>query len=154
MADYYWKSGWHPKIDAQVVGEELARLEIGGAVTAPRFVDAARDEKSPLHPAFCWDDGIAGELYRLTQARSILHSVTVKREGDTQPRQVYYNIITEDDRAYYTADAIVDQEELYAALLAEAMRSAQAWQARYRELKGLTAISLAIDQVRLELAAV
>jgi len=49
-----------------------------GRLTRQGVLDDARDEDSPLHPCFEWDDGIAAEKYRLDQAGQIIRSVELK----------------------------------------------------------------------------
>lgn len=47
--------------------------EIHGGIISPRdVVDAAKNEASPLHPYFEWDDSVAAEKFRLGQARTLM----------------------------------------------------------------------------------
>lgn len=48
-----------------------------GRLTASAVVDAARDEESPLHARFEWNDGVAAERWRLEQARELIRGVRV-----------------------------------------------------------------------------
>ena len=67
-----------------------------GLVTAPEVVHIAKDEESPLHPYFEWDDKAAGHEYRLIQARQLLRRVRV--EYDDKPvRLVHVNVSYSDD---------------------------------------------------------
>lgn len=63
--------------DARIVGPELVRLGEGGEATPRKIVDAARDESSPLHPYFAWDDRTAADKYRHMQARQLVKAVMV-----------------------------------------------------------------------------
>lgn len=54
-----------------------------GDLTPRLVVDAARPEDSPLHSRFEWDDSIAGEKYRLSQAGELLR--VVFKPDPTQP---------------------------------------------------------------------
>lgn len=55
-----------------------------GGITASELVEAARDEDSPAHDAFEWDDAVAGHEHRLSQARKYLRVVSVRyRSGET-----------------------------------------------------------------------
>ena len=49
-----------------------------GRITPAELVAAARDESSPLHDYFEWDDGTAAEKYREMQARVMLRACSVK----------------------------------------------------------------------------
>ncbi len=56
--------------------KEIAKRD-GGKLRPQAVVDAAKDEDSPLHNAFCWDDAEAARLYRLDQARRLIRSFKV-----------------------------------------------------------------------------
>jgi hypothetical protein len=55
--------------DAKIIGPALENLNAEGKGTAADIVDAARPDDAPLHRYFEWDDGVAAERYRETQAR-------------------------------------------------------------------------------------
>lgn len=48
-----------------------------GQLTPALVVDEARDPASPLHSRFEWDDSIAGEQWRKSQAQELIRSVRV-----------------------------------------------------------------------------
>jgi hypothetical protein len=50
----------------------------GNKLTAAEVVEAARDAKSPLHPAFEWDDTEAAARFRLIQAGKLISSFRVE----------------------------------------------------------------------------
>jgi len=54
-----------------------------GKITPQQVLDAARDEDSPLHPFFEWDDDEAAEKWRLMQARTLIKSVKVEIQTTT-----------------------------------------------------------------------
>lgn len=49
-----------------------------GKVAPAQIVEAARDENSPLHGVFEWDDTIAAEEHRLLQARQLIRTIVVR----------------------------------------------------------------------------
>lgn len=49
--------------------------ENNGPVSPQMVLDRARDESSPLHDCFEWDNDVAAEKYRLVQARVLLRLV-------------------------------------------------------------------------------
>lgn len=61
---------------------ELKRVaaEHGGYLRPKDVVKAAREETSPLHSQFTWDNNLAAEKYRLHQARQLI-SVVVEYTG-------------------------------------------------------------------------
>jgi len=58
---------------------ELTRLaaENNGLLTPDHVVDAARNNASPLHRWFQWDNDAAAHMYRVEQARHLIRSVRV-----------------------------------------------------------------------------
>ena len=49
-----------------------------GELTPQIVVDEARPEGAPLHSRFEWDDAVAGEKYRLTQASALIRVVRIE----------------------------------------------------------------------------
>lgn len=61
-----------PKGSQKLIDElEMIRDKYGD-LNSFIVVDAARDPNHPLHSRFEWDDSVAGEKYRLTQAQELL----------------------------------------------------------------------------------
>ena len=64
MREYSWK-GTGYSADAQLVGEELEKLEFAGEVTPDEVLKFAKNNiDSELYKCFEWDDKICGEKYR------------------------------------------------------------------------------------------
>lgn len=77
--------------DAQATYQELENLrqQNGGQLKTAEVVDAARDNRSALHPHFEWDNHKAAEMYRQNTARRLVRAVIVKPEendSDNNPR--------------------------------------------------------------------
>jgi len=75
--------------DEQVRELQKIALKGQGILTPQAFVDAARPEKAVLHGLFEWDDKLAGEQYRLGQARAIISWVEVRTKTTTIQQEVY-----------------------------------------------------------------
>jgi len=89
-----------------------------GHLTPDLVVQAATDEKSPLHPVFEWDDGKAAHQHRLWQARKLIRSVRIERpDGDMMPK--YMSIKIEGDRQYEEASVVVLDRDKWAVVLDE-----------------------------------
>jgi len=115
----------------QAMAAELNRLakQNGGKITPRMIVDAARDENSPLHDYFEWNDDVAAERYREMQARTLLRSVTLKVSTETKRFDVNQYIRDPEakpqDQGYVSVTAIRSQQDLARdALLAEFDRAA------------------------------
>ena len=66
------------KVTAEEAAAELERIRRKHGILRPELVvDESRDEMSVLHRVFQWDDAIAAEQYRKTQARNLIDSITV-----------------------------------------------------------------------------
>lgn len=66
------------RMDKSIALQELEKLmqAHSGTLSPEIVVDAARPDNAPLHNQFEWDDGIAGEKYRIEQARGIIKVFT------------------------------------------------------------------------------
>jgi len=77
---HYYRAGYRPALDPQVVGDELQRIEEKYNGEDPHhIVKEAESEKSPIHNAFEWDNTVAGHSWRLQQARLLIRAVVHDR---------------------------------------------------------------------------
>ena len=91
---YEWiADGYHPSLDANIVGGVMEELEAKeGAVTADNFLEASRPEDSPTHSIFEWDDTVAAENWRHQQSRATINSLRVTyidRQGEEKKVSAY-----------------------------------------------------------------
>lgn len=91
-------------------------------LTPEIVVDVARDEASPLHARFEWDDQIAGEKYRLDQARRLIRSVkVVYREADEKEAartiRAFHAIRDEQGTSYRPVEEVTESPLLTKLLL-------------------------------------
>lgn len=70
----------------KLIADRLARVakHNGGVLTPDAVVEDARDESSPLHDQFEWDDSEAAKQWRLEQARALIRSVRVEIQTETK----------------------------------------------------------------------
>jgi len=138
--DYKWRRKLAP-IDAQVVGEELEsiRQKGGGRLIPKAVVDDARPATSPLHPAFEWDDSVAGEEYRIHQARQIIRAVHVvvedNGESTNETRPVFVHIDKGADKYYQAAAVAVTNVDEFQAALKELVKKVAGAQKALRDLR-------------------
>ncbi len=152
---YKRRSGFHVKCDAQTVGEICAKLEADGNLTAKALVDEGRPEDSPLHGDFEWDDTVAAEKYRETQAGYIIRSVEVVNEGVKEPVKAFFSIVAkaEDEpsqRQYISTIKAVECEDTRVTVLAQALDELNSFRRKYNQLKELAKVFEAIDQLRFD----
>lgn len=124
----------------------------GGLLRPQAVVDEARDEKSPLHNAFEWDDGVAAEKYRLDQAQRLIRSFRVVCEENGKKVEVPMFIGLSTDRLgdkgnnpYRLSEDVARSQDLLAVAERDAMEQLRAVRERYSHLKRLGDIWTAID---------
>jgi hypothetical protein len=133
----------------QRIGEalEAIRSASGGELHPGPVVDSARDERSPLHRYFEWDDAKAAAQHRLDQARMLIRSVRVV-DDDNRSSPAFLSIRTDHGVAYHSVQDVLASSDLRARLLLQAERDLTAWTARYRELQEIVAL---VEPARQEL---
>jgi len=118
-------------------------------------VEDAKDESTPYHDYFEWNNKSAGEQYRLRQARGILNGIVkVKVFGEEEPPVVvraFHCVVTsepeEENRKRYVPEEVVFNDKNFSSQVIDAaLREAESWNNRYRVYKELHKISLAIVQ--------
>ena len=145
---------WKPKamipIDPQKAGEEIIKLseKNEGSVRPADVVKAARPKRSPLHPAFEWDDKEAAKKHREDQARHLLRSiVVVHEEADEEHEEVTVRafIHSQSESAYLTIYKVMQDDQLRSEVLARAWKELEDWRRRYENLEALARVFEVID---------
>lgn len=109
-----------------------------GGITPAQLVTAARNPKSPGHACFEWDDTIAAQAHRLTQASSIIRSLTVAYSPASAPDELRTIRAYWPDSShgaskgvYKAIEAIAADPVASAVLLAEMEREWRAFRRRW-----------------------
>lgn len=110
-----------------------------GSVAPSELVDAARPVSSPAHAAFEWNDRLAGEQWRLNQARQYIRIIRV--EIDHQPERLVHvpNVVT--------GPAVLDREGFYRPISAVVARPTEFARALDETRKKLAAAQAALDEL-------
>jgi hypothetical protein len=109
-------------------------------------VEAASDERSPLHSYFEWNDSRAAQLWREHQARNLVNSITVIVEDcNQQPQEVRaFHVVqladahgqTETvDHGYVPIDRIRRDADLSAQVIRNARSELEGWARRYEQYR-------------------
>src|SRR5262252_3901117 len=138
----YRRAARNRAVFADDVGRELVRIwKASGEQLEPAVVVAeARSEASPIHPCFEWRDKIAAEQHRLWQARELIKSVRVVKEGgESEPLFFHVSLSTPAPAAsfYQTGSVLRVEPKQYLAALAEAKRKLDAAAASFQEVQQL-----------------
>lgn len=144
MTEYAWVQGSKMSGDPNVVGEVCARLEREGRLSASELVNESRDEASPLHGMFEWDDEVAAEKYREVQAGKIIRSIVVKVEDSPLPFRAFSSL---KPQQYVSTKNALSREDTRRVLLDSAKRELEAFRRKYRALEELAEVFDAIDGV-------
>ena len=121
-----------------------------GKLTPLIVLDEARPEDHELHDEFEWDDEVAGEKYRLGQARELIRSVRVTyREGtETEGPRTYRawsSLPAEDGRAYLPTEEAIEDPFQRKLLVQEMRRELRAVQEKYGHLQEFVEV---VEQLR------
>jgi hypothetical protein len=130
------------------ISQELNRIreQNRGLLKAPDVVESARAKSSPLHSYFEWDNNIAGDKYRLAQARELIRvSVTMLEPvdgGKTLVVREFRSLLSDRvaGNGYRTLVSIMSDRSLREQLLAEAYADMERFQERYAQLKELSEV--------------
>ena len=156
---YKWKSRAQVPVGAQAAGERLEQLAEGkgGALLPAAVVKDALPKRSLLHPCFEWDDSVAAEAHRKSQANYLLRNIlTIETIPDTEEEREIraFVIVEEDDSQHYTSiGRAISNDELRDQILERALGELNSWQKRYDDLVEFVQIFAAIQTVRLAQAA-
>lgn len=153
---YKWKPGYRARVNAQIAGEVCADLEQKGTLTAENLVDISRPEDAPLHEAFDWDDQIAAEKWRKEQAGCIIRSIVIVADEETgaqaEPIRAFFSIVPAEPQ-YESINAIIKDQNKYQDLLALALKELMAFSKKYQQIKELSPVRSAIDQLMIDMNA-
>lgn len=142
------------KRDHEAIRAELERLKSDGVIRPVDVVEAARDEESPLHDWFQWDDDEAAHQYRLLQARNLLRVyVNVEPSKDSEPVRAFVSLTS--DRAkegggYRALAEVMGDDAMREQLLRDAFVQFRNMQKRYQHLKQLSKVWDAVAEAEAE----
>ena len=137
-----WRIKGIYKADANKVADEIGT----GKITPEEVLEIARNKDSELHKCFEWDDGIAAEKYRLTQARGILLNLYyVPQKKDSEPVRKFS--LTNEKKVYQDTVSFLVQEDEYQGLLKRARAEMESFKKKYHTLTELQQVFEAMELV-------
>lgn len=141
---YAWKFDNLYKANATKVKLELDTL--GEKFTPADVVEYARSEDSELHKCFEWDDTIAAEKYRLTQAAQVIRAIVYVDQEKEERTPIRVVISTGNNDNTYTPSRLIFRDKTeYQRLLERALAELRAFKEKYKNLKELDYILELID---------
>jgi len=149
------------------VVEELEQIrESNDGILYPQsVVDFARNEETALHDKFEWDDTVAGENYRVWQARKIIRAVAILIPRQNEPIQAYVSMVADryqgegeekQERVggYRCMVDVLSTPNLRETLLSEALAEFEMWERKYTMITELADIFAAAKTAKQKLALV
>ncbi len=147
---YKWKDRSMISLDPQVVGEHFALLTSHhNAITPQIILDDGRSKDSPTHDYFVWNDTIAAEKFRLSQAGKLLRSVVYVSidQPDAEPIRAFVKVEEDDESHFVTTAYAMSHANLRAQVLNNALNELKMFRSKYAHLKELAKVFKAIDTV-------
>lgn len=141
-----WKIESLYKADATKVASELESL--GTEYTLSEVVEKAKDANSEMHGCFEWNDTIAGQKYRESQAALMIRQLVIVRDNDGEPEKTnvrFFVSTGKRDNTYTPTKRIIRKQDEYEALLNRAMAELRAFKQKYNTLSELEEILALID---------
>ena len=132
---------------------ELKRLanEHAGLLQPELVVVSARPKSSPLHSSFNWNDGKAAHLYRIWQARQLIRVSVEVLIGTEEKMDVFVSLSSDRERdggGYRITTSVLSDEEMRDEMLADALADLECFREKYRRLKELAGIFLALKKIK------
>lgn len=131
---------------------ELKRIakDNGGLLQPETVVEESRPATSPLHSRFEWDNTVAGQQYRIWQARQLIRVTVEVLAGTNEVTEVFVSLTPDREResgGYRVMLSVLSNAEMRAQLLADARAELTVFQTKYRQLTELAAVFAAIKKV-------
>lgn len=151
---YKWRINKYP-VSAETAGEYIEELDRkNGKVTPNILLDSSRSEDSVMHPCFEWNDDVAAEKYRVSQARDIIGNlvcvaVSKGNEEPQKPTRAFVNV-SESKKAgtFRPVHTAMKDEEMRKVVLRNALKELFEIKNKYDGLKELSRVFEAIEETK------
>lgn len=146
---YSWKIDKYP-VSAKSAAEEFERIyDKFGELTPKNIVDESRSDTAVLHGCFEWNDAVAAEKYRQTQAGEMVRLlVSVEKTAENEP--VVVRAIVKTTERYEPLTVAIRSEEKYAVLLQDALNDIKWFKRKHATLSELKGVFSAMDEFEKE----
>lgn len=151
-----WKRGAVTNgIPAESAHDELVRIreENDGKLTDEAIVRESKGDDSLLHGFFEWNDALAADSYRLSQARCLIRSITVTYKEAPKEKVRAFQVEKREFPAsskrtvYTTTEEIMSAPELRDQLIARAIREAMDFRRKFKHLHELAKVMEEIEKL-------
>lgn len=130
--------------------DALRDLSHKGILDPAAVVSAARDETSPLHDRFTWDDGEAAHQYRLIEARKLIQVCVEYLPGSKEQSPVWVSLRCDRPKGggYRPLVNVLSKAETRRLLLEDALADLAYFKKKYGKLRELAEVFAAIRKVK------
>ena len=138
------------KYEDKVLHElETIRRKHKGVLNPRDVVEFARNSDTALHQEFEWNDKIAGDAYRILQAREVIRTRVTVLTPDTKPVRAYVSLPNDrkPNGGYRRINDVLEKPAWREQLLKNAMADMRAFQTKYAVLKELASVFSAMQEV-------
>jgi hypothetical protein len=146
---YQWRPRTTFNIDPQVAGLELEKIRghNSGDLAPEAVVLAAKDDKSPLHSVFEWNDEAAGHQYRLQQASLLIRAivVTTMSGGASRSEPLRASVQPVETPKGASSARVVSAEELHRQRVERGWEGLVEWRQQFGSLSEFAAVAAMID---------
>ena len=128
---------------------ETIRRKHKGILNPKDVVEFARNSDTALHQEFEWNDKIAGDAYRILQAREVIRTRVTVLTPDTKPVRAYVSLPNDrkPNGGYRRINDVLEKPAWREQLLQNAMADMRAFQTKYAVLKELANVFSAMQEV-------
>lgn len=138
---------------AQIYGDELEKIASNQDLTPNAVVEAAKDENSPLHECFDWNNKTAAENWRKQQARRLINMIEIEiiNNNDIMYVPAFESVtivnVDSNNKAYKPIAEIMSEEDYRNQLVQIAWREIKYWKDKYGYLNQLKPVVEAIKKL-------
>lgn len=159
LYSFKYKPGAKHRVDAETVGRVCSELDDRDMLTPENLLDVSRPEDAPVHDEFEWDDDIAAEKYRVSQAAALIRHVVIYEKHEEKKEDETNHVAADKHRdwdgcrafgslhvpgggkeRYVSTRKMLDDDDMREILLGNARRELNSFVNKYRQLDDLAAI--------------
>lgn len=143
-----WKVNGIYKANATKIAKEIKLISNSNSenkFTPEELVAYGKNPNTELHKCFEWNDAVAGECWRISQAQGIIRNLAIVVTKDdsikTEPTSIRMFVSTgERDSTYKSTIEVVKDVDEYKKLLQQAYEELQVFKKKYQSIKELAKI--------------
>jgi len=141
------------KKKAIVYGKFLMNLNSNiGEITPNDIVKASIPVSAPTHDYFEWDNTIAGDKYRLHQARELINHIQISVVSGRNEKiyPLFINVNNSEHKGYNYFATVLNDKESRDYILKQALQQIQTWKEKYKNYSEFEPIIKVINNFKIK----